>query len=135
MSRRCPGLHCPGCGDGGGGIIALVVALVVIGAAIHAIWHAVVEAAAIAAVTVLSAAALAAVGGVAYFAYRARQNRGLSDPPRATIAARPVYRIPSDSRPGLSEPNKPPIEPTRVLTAEEGAAVVTQHGAHPEENR
>ena len=35
--RKCPGLHCPSCGDGGGGIAVLVVVLAVIGAVIHAI--------------------------------------------------------------------------------------------------
>ena len=68
--RRCPGLHCPGCDSGGGGLIALVVVLAVIGAVIHAIWHTIVEVAEIVALTVLSITGLAAVAGIGYVALR-----------------------------------------------------------------
>jgi hypothetical protein len=43
------GLHCPGCGDGGGLAALAVVVLAVIGAVLHAIWHTLVEVAEIAA--------------------------------------------------------------------------------------
>ena len=72
--RRCPGLHCPGCDRGGGGLIALVVVLAVIGAVIHAIWHTIVEVAEIVALTVLSITGLAAVAGVGYVALRIRAS-------------------------------------------------------------
>jgi biotin transporter BioY len=68
--RRCPGLHCPGC-DNGGGLIALLV-LAVTGAVIHAIWHAIVEVAEIVALTVLSITGLAAVAGIGYVVLRIR---------------------------------------------------------------
>jgi hypothetical protein len=129
--RKCPGLHCPGCGDGDGlGLIALVVALAVIGAIIHAIWRTLVEAVEIAALTVLGAAALAAIAGIAVLVHRARQNR-----PRRPVAARPVYRIPPEPGPQLSDPYKPAIEPARLLTPGQFAAIVTQRGAYPEEDR
>jgi len=72
---RCPGLHCPDCGDGGGGaLIAVLVALAVAGAIIRAIWHVLVEAAEIAALVVVSAAGLAAAAGLGYAALRVRAS-------------------------------------------------------------
>lgn len=131
MSRGCPGLHCPGCGDGGDSwIIALVVAVAVIGAIIHAIWHTLVEAAEIAAVTVLSATALAIITGIAVLVHRTRQNRL-----RRPIVARPVYRISPGTGPQLSDPYKPAVEPTRVLAPGQLTVVVTRSSAHLEENR
>ena len=103
--RKCSGLHCPGCGDGDGfRLIALVVALVLIGAIIHAIWHTLVEAAEIAALTVLSVAALAVAGGIALLVYRSRSDR-----PRRPIALRAVVQPPPVPRPQLEEPSKPAI--------------------------
>lgn len=75
--RRCPGLHCPGC-DSGGGLVALVVALAVIGAVIHAIWRTIVEAAEIAALTVLAITGLAAVAGIGYVVLRIRASMARS---------------------------------------------------------
>ena len=72
--RRCPGLHCPGCDSGGGGLIALVMVLAVLGAVIHAIWHTIVEVAEIVALTVLSITGLAAVAGIGYVALRIRAS-------------------------------------------------------------
>jgi hypothetical protein len=128
--RKCPGLHCPGCGDGLG-LISLVVALAVIGAVIHAIWRTVVEAAAIAAVTVLGAAGLAAIGGIGYLVYRVRQTRPRQNRPRRPVTARPVYWLPPETRPGLSEPYKPAIAPPRVISAEQLAAIVTRREEKP----
>ena len=76
----CKGLHCPGCGDGGGAALAgLVVALVVIGAIIHAIWHVlaeilhvITEVVIIAAWTLGSITALSALGAAVYVALRVR---------------------------------------------------------------
>jgi biotin transporter BioY len=75
--RRCPGLHCPGC-DSGGGLVALVVTLAVIGAVIHAIWRTIVEAAEIAALTVLGITGLAAVAGIGYVVLRIRTSMARS---------------------------------------------------------
>ncbi len=69
----CRGLHCHGCGDGGGGaLIAVLVVLAIIGAIVHAIWHEVVEAVEIVALVLLSAAGLAVLAGGIYLAVRIR---------------------------------------------------------------
>ena len=134
--RNCPGLHCPGCGDGGGLAVVLVV-LTVVAAVIRAIWHTLVEVAEIAAFTVLGAAGLAAVTGIAWLAYRARQDR-----PGRPIEARPVVQLPPEPRPQLEGSHNPAIGPARELhlhlhglTADQIAAIVTQRGAYPEEDR
>ena len=114
---KCSGLHCPGCGDSGGG---LLVALVVIGAVIHAIWHALVEAAEIAALTLLSAAGLAAVAGLVYTAVRIRA-RAVASRERQTIPARAeVIRL-------GAVPEHDAIKPPRVylnVTPEQLAAIL-----------
>ena len=124
--RRCPGLHCPGCGNGSG-IIALVVMLAIAGAVIHAIWHTLVEVAEIAALTVLGTAGLAAVAGIAWLAHRARQDR-----PGRPIPARPVYQLPPEPPPSLEGSHNPAVGPARQihlhlhgLTPEQIAAIVT----------
>ncbi len=45
---------------------------------------------------------LAVLGGIAWLVCRARSDR-----PGATIAARPVYQLPPESRPELEESHKP----------------------------
>lgn len=76
MTGKCGGLHCPGCGDGGGlAALAVVIVLAVIGAVLHAIWHTLVEVAEIAAWTVAGFAVLAAAGGIGYRVTRARSDR------------------------------------------------------------
>jgi hypothetical protein len=75
----CKGLHCPGCGHGGGGLAALVVLAVIIIAAIArpvahaagAVGHAVLEALEITGIVLVSTAGLAVLGGMAYGAHRA----------------------------------------------------------------
>ena len=57
---------------GGGGLVALVVVLAISVAVLHAIWHAIVEAAEIAALVVVSAIGAAALAGVTYAALRIR---------------------------------------------------------------
>ena len=57
---------------GGGGLVALVVVLAISVAVLHAIWHAIVEAAEIAALVVVSAIGAAALVGVTYAALRIR---------------------------------------------------------------
>jgi hypothetical protein len=86
--RRCPGLHCPGC-DSGGGLVALLMVLAVTGAVLHAIWHTIVEAAEIIALTVLGITGLAAVAGISYVALRIRASMARSRAqtgPKAVIA-------------------------------------------------
>jgi len=102
VSRGCPGLHCPGCGDGGGGLAALIVVLVVIGAVIHAIWHTLVEVAEIAAWTVLGAAGLAAIAGLVYAAVRVRASVTTSRPGRVIPAE--VIRLGTPARDAIDPP-------------------------------
>lgn len=88
---KCPGLHCPGCGEGGGCSVGFAVLVLVVAAAVHAAWHtviaiwrAVVTALEIAAYTLVSLAGLAVVAGLVYGGYRV--NRAL----RRRAAARPL---------------------------------------------
>jgi hypothetical protein len=75
---KCGGLHCPGCGDGGGGgliagVIGLVVVVVVIRAvlgAVAAAFLAIVPALEIIGYTLASIVGLAAVSGAVYGGYR-----------------------------------------------------------------
>ena len=84
---KCPGLHCDGCRDGGGGaLVAVVVVLAIIGAVIHAIWHAIVEAVEVVALVLVSAAGLAVLAGGVYAAVRIRA-RVLEARARRTIPA------------------------------------------------
>ena len=57
---------------GGGGLVALVVVLAISVAVLHAIWHAIVDAAEITALVVVSAIGAGALAGVTYAALRIR---------------------------------------------------------------
>ena len=85
----CKGLHCEGCGGGGGGLaaVAVLVVLAVIGAAVHAIWHQLVEAVEIIGVILLSGCGLALAAGGVYAAVRIRA-RVLEARARRTVPAR-----------------------------------------------
>lgn len=110
---RCGGLHCPGCGNGGGGgLIAGVIALVVVAAviraalgAVAAAFRAIVPALEIAALTLVSLAGLAAVSGAVYGGYRV--NRAL----RRRAAARPlrVVSVHPVTEAGTAEPVARPV--------------------------
>jgi hypothetical protein len=106
--RGCSGLHCPGCGDGGGGaLVAAVVILAIIAAVIHAIWHTLVEIAEIAAWTVLGIAGVAAAAGIGYAALRVRASvTSRRAAPRAVI-------IGEVTRGSISGGHAPAIEPPR----------------------
>jgi hypothetical protein len=70
---KCPGLHCPGCGHGGGGAALVVLATVILAAIARPVVHAaetVLEVALIVAGAILG---LAALGGTAYAAVRLRR--------------------------------------------------------------
>ena len=103
---KCPGLHCPGCGDGDGwAVTALIVALAVIVAVLRAIWHTLVEIAEIAAWTVLGIAGVAAAAAIGYAALRVRA--GL-----ASRRATPTAVIIGDVTHGsISAAETPAIEP------------------------
>jgi hypothetical protein len=72
---KCPGLHCDGCGHGGGppglAVALLIVVVIAAGtAAGHAVWHGIVTALEIAGYTLASVAGLAALGCLSYGGYR-----------------------------------------------------------------
>jgi hypothetical protein len=84
----CKGLHCPGCGDGGGaGLAVLAVVAVILGLVLHAIWHTLVEVVEIIALILLSGLGLAAAGGLVYAGLRIRASVRARRP-RAVIPAR-----------------------------------------------
>lgn len=100
---NCKGLHCPGCGHGGGAAAALVVLAVIIAVVIrkpveHAaddVLRVAIDALAIAAIAVASAAGLAAIAGVAYGArslhrWHARNRQAI--PRHAPIVLRASQR-------------------------------------------
>lgn len=111
---KCGGLHCPGCGDhGGGGLIAgvigLVVVVVVIRAALSAIaaaFDAMVPALEVIGDTLASIVGLAAVSGLTYGGYRV--NRAL----RRRAAARPLRVV--SVRPVTAEAVSGELEPPRT---------------------
>ncbi len=106
MSGKCSGLHCPGCGDGGGAglIIAVIIGLVVIGsgAAARAADRllSMVETILIIAGISLGSAAVLIIGGVA--GYRsisrarahARASIPAAQPARATVTLRVRPELP-----------------------------------------
>jgi hypothetical protein len=70
----CKGLHCPGCGDGEGGVLVVVLVVLAVAAAIiRAIWHTLVELAEITAAVVAGICGVAAVAGLVYLALRVRE--------------------------------------------------------------
>jgi hypothetical protein len=142
---RCHGLHCPGCGHGGGSwLAALVVAtLVIIGAIIarpvaHAAddaIHVAAEVLKITAIVLASAAGMAVLGALAILGTRIRHH----------LPARPregaVIQLPP-GQPAVNAPAARELRPSlgRVLaapqvhlhfhgvTAEDVAAIVARHG-------
>jgi hypothetical protein len=124
--------------SGGGGLaLAVIAALVLIGSAAAAAARALASLLVTITIVLGSVIALAVIAGVVLLAHRARQDR-----PGRSISARPVYRLPPESRPQLEGSDKPAIGPGREvhihlhgLTPDQLAAIVTQRGAHLEENR
>ena len=73
----------------------------------------------------------AALGGIAFLVYRARQDRT-----ERPITARPVYQLPPEPRPELPPPHEAAIGPGRELhihlhglTPEQVAAILTHRHA------
>jgi hypothetical protein len=88
---KCGGIHCPGCGNGGGGLVAGVIALVVVVVVVRAVlsaiaaaFDAMVPVLEVIGYTLASTLGLAAVSGVVYGGYRV--NRAL----RRRAVARPL---------------------------------------------
>jgi hypothetical protein len=91
---RCPGVHCPGCGDGGGaiaGIIAVVVICLILARPVeHAadeLLHVVLVALEIVAVSVAGIAVLGGIGAIAYRRYQ-RRSAIAAGSQRAAVADR-----------------------------------------------
>ena len=115
-------------GGGGGLVLAVVAAAVLIGSGAA-------SAAMSAIVTILivigSVIGAAALGGIAFLVYRARQDRT-----ERPISARPVYQLPREPRPELPPPHEAAIGPGRELhihlhglTPEQVAAILTHRHA------
>jgi hypothetical protein len=100
---RCPGLHCPGCGDSGGWWI--VGGVVAAGAVVYAARHFIELVVRFAALTVLGLAVLAA--SVAVIVWMARRggdvatvsHGALPAPERPALTARPAREVPAAVQP------------------------------------
>jgi hypothetical protein len=102
---KCGGLHCPGCADGGGGLVLVVVVLAILAAAVHAAWHAIVTALEIAAYAVCAAAAAAAIGALVYLATSVRARHVAQDLDRRVIPARAeIVELGPPWRPAIDAP-------------------------------
>ncbi len=142
-TMRCHGLHCPGCGHGGGGwLAALVVAILVIGAIIaqpvaHAAddaIHVAAEVLKITAIVLASAAGAAVLGALAILGARVRHHL----PARPREAA--VIHLPAGQPAVNAAARELPASPGRELpapqvhlhfhgvTAEDVAAIAARHG-------
>lgn len=117
-------------GGGGGLGLAVIIAAVLAASAITRALEVVL-------IILGSIIALAVTGGITWLVYPARQDR-----PRRPIAARAVSREESAARPQQDEPRNRAIGRARELhlhvhglTPEQIAAIVTQRGAYPEDDR
>jgi hypothetical protein len=99
MSGKCSGLHCPGCGDGGGAglIIAVIIGLVVIGsgAAARAVDRllSAVETFLIIAAIGLGSAAVLIIGGAITYRSVSRARARARAPLYSSQPARPVVTL------------------------------------------
>jgi hypothetical protein len=87
VSGKCPGLHCPGCGDGGGGLAVVLVVLAVIAAAGYHVRHGIETGLEIVMWSIVGAAGLAVAGGLVYAGLRIRASVRARQP-RTVIPAR-----------------------------------------------
>jgi hypothetical protein len=110
---NCNGMHCPGCGHGGGaagGAGAVIALLVIIALALRKSWPAIISAVEITAWTVagLTGAVLVTTGGVlAVRAARRRARRRAAGGRRAPVViqgTRLYPPLPPDGRPALRPP-------------------------------
>jgi hypothetical protein len=132
----CKGLHCPGCGDGGGGILALVVLVLVIAAAIarpvahaaDAVLRVLVEALEITGIVLASVAGLGVLAGMVYgarglYRWRARNRQAITRHTPVVLRGSEALTaaqqaVLSARRPAIEAPRK---DITLTVIAEDGA--------------
>ncbi len=110
---KCPGLHCPGCGDGGGGLAAVAAAVVIVGALIarpviaaaEAVLRVVVDVIEVTAIVLASGVVLAAVAAVVILARRASASPTRSDA-AITWTLRPGQTLTGQHRPAVGAPRR-----------------------------
>jgi hypothetical protein len=141
----CKGLHCSGCGNGGGGVLAAIVAVVIIGALIaRPVEHAADIALHILEIVAYCLAGLAGAAGLAAGAWLAVRWRRRSTATMALPAPAPVTALPAPQQAaaGRSEPLAiAPARPQELhlhlhnLTADDIAVITRQLGSREEDDR
>jgi hypothetical protein len=112
----CKGLHCPGCGNGGGGILAAIVAVVIIGALIaRPVEHAADVALHVLEIAAYCAAGLAAAAALGAGAWLAVRWRRRSTATPALPAPAPVTALPAPRRAVQARSGPPAIAPHQEL--------------------
>lgn len=104
---KCPGVHCPGCGDGGGGgLIAVVVALAVAAAALYHVRRGIEAGAEIAGIIIAGVIGTVIVAGIGYAAVRVRRYAVArrAFPPPSLVRSRVVRLGDPADRPALGAP-------------------------------
>lgn len=145
---RCNGLHCEGCGHGGGAAGGVIALLVIIALALRKTWPAIVSAVETAAWTVagVSGAALVVTGGVltARAVRRRRVRRALAYRPGQPfvvvvdeVQSMLVGQFPSARRPVLGEIEPPLDAPRWPVTGwrRDGGELRPQIGGDGDERR
>ena len=108
----CKGLHCPGCGDGGGGLAVVgLIALAVVAAVVYHFRHIIELVLEVIFWTIVGGLAVTAAGGLVYAGLRIRASVRARQP-RAVIPARAeVVRL------GVERTGVPAIEAPRPRAA------------------
>jgi hypothetical protein len=103
---KCNGLHCPGCGHGGGAAGAVIALVVIVALALRKAWPAIVSAAEITAWTVagLTGAAIAVTGGVLTVRVLRRRAAAERRSPVVIEGTRLYPPLPPAGRPALGPP-------------------------------
>lgn len=117
----CPGLHCDGCGPGGGsgiGFAVLVVLAVVLGAsAVRSVMPYVRFALEVAEYTLFTAAGITVAAAAVYAGYRVRRARSVRRPRRVPYTVTVTGVTPARPAEDTVRPAPAPIEATRIFPA------------------
>lgn len=117
---KCPGLHCPGCGDGGGGaLIALVVVIIIaaiagpVASAADELLTTVIHVLEVVAIVIGSVLGLGVLGGMAWAAHRVHRWQATR---RQAIPnhARTAQRLSGPQNAAVEAPRK--VIPLTVIT-------------------